>query len=270
LRPIWLGVVNGSTMMQNRDRRMQRLLASNLLPQRAGQPVKALVHMTFADLCDLDVDSKLQETWITDYRTRWAAQRAAASVSTGDGGAWLEGDAARQVACDAILVPVVTGDLDLGAVEQLAGLCVQYDHLRRQAADHVGADGGADPDRDTEARGAVIPAGSDHSPAAPAGSDPSPIAPAGQAGDAGRAAQVLAMLEHQILATVLQIVSGPGGVASFLRRNLLGKGLNGPSLPLDVGQTDDIPVHLRRLVALRDQTCQFPGRYFLCTHYSLG
>ena len=67
------------------------------------------------------------------------------------------------------------------------------------------------------------------------------------------------MLEHQILATVLQIVSGPGGVASFLRRNLLGKGLNGPSLPLDVGQTDDIPLHLRRLVALRDQTCQFPG-----------
>ena len=67
------------------------------------------------------------------------------------------------------------------------------------------------------------------------------------------------MLEHQILATVLQIVSGPGGVASFLRRNLLGQGLNGPSLPLDVGQTDDIPIHLRRLVALRDQTCQFPG-----------
>jgi hypothetical protein len=76
---------------------------------------------------------------------------------------------------------------------------------------------------------------------------------------AGTAAEVLAMLEHQILATVIQIVSGPGGVASFLRRHLLGKGLNGPSLPLDVGQTDDIPVHLRRLVALRDQGCQFPG-----------
>jgi len=67
------------------------------------------------------------------------------------------------------------------------------------------------------------------------------------------------MLEHQILAMVLQIVSGPGGVASFLRQNLLGKGLNGPSLPLDVGQTDQIPAHLRRLTALRDQTCQFPG-----------
>src|SRR5579862_8264273 len=202
---------------------MKRLLASNLLPQRAGQPVKALVHMTFADLCDLDVDSKLQETWITGYRARWAGQRAAASVSTGDGGAWLEGDVARRVACDAILVPVVTGDLDLGAVEQLIGLCVQYDHQRRQA-----------------------PAGPGQDPAQDAQQD-------------GRAAQVLAMLEHQILAAVLQIVSGPGGVASFLRRNLLGRGLNGPSLPLDVGQTDDIPVHLRRLVALRDQTCQFPG-----------
>ncbi|HEV2259715.1 MAG TPA: HNH endonuclease signature motif containing protein [Streptosporangiaceae bacterium] len=70
---------------------------------------------------------------------------------------------------------------------------------------------------------------------------------------------MLAMLEHQILATVLQIVSGPGGAASFLRRNLLGKGLNDLSLPLDVGQTDEIPLHLRRLVALRDQTCHYPS-----------
>ena len=202
---------------------MKRLLASNLLPRRAGQPVKALVHMSFADLCDLDVDSRLQDAWIAGYRARWAAQRAAASVSTGDGGAWLEGDAARRVACDAMIIPVVTGDVDPGAVDVLVGLCVEYDHLRRQA------------------------------PAGP-GQDP-----AQDAGQADRAAQVLAMLEHQILAAVLQIVSGPGGVASFLRRNLLGKGLNGPSLPLDVGQTDDIPIHLRRLVALRDQRCQFPG-----------
>jgi hypothetical protein len=49
-------------------------------------------------------------------------------------------------------------------------------------------------------------------------------------------AEMRADLEQQILAKVLQVVSGPGGVASFLRRNLLGKGLNGPSLPLDVGQ----------------------------------
>jgi len=28
-------------------------------------------------------------------------------------------------------------------------------------------------------------------------------------------------------------------------------------------QTDDISVHLRRLVALRDQHCQYTGGYFL-------
>jgi hypothetical protein len=95
---------------------LKRLLASGLLPQRAGQPVKALVHMSFADLCDLDVDSKLQDAWIAGYRARWAAQRAAASVRTGDGGAWLEGDAARAIAADAMIIPVVTGDVDPGAV----------------------------------------------------------------------------------------------------------------------------------------------------------
>jgi Domain of unknown function (DUF222) len=200
---------------------MKRLLASNLLPARAGQPTKALVHIAFPDLCQLDTDSVLQDTWIAAYRARWAAQRAAASVSPGDGGAWLEGDAARAVACDAIIVPVVVADLDPGAVEQLITICVEYDRLRGHAHQ-----GGEEPE---------------------------------QAAAADRAAQVLAMLEHQILGQVIQIVSGPGGVASFLRQNLLGKGLNGPSLPLDVGQTDDIPVHLRRLVALRDQYCQFPG-----------
>jgi len=90
--------------------------------------------------------------------------------------------------------------------------------------------------------------------------------PAGLAGPAARHAdqaaaveETLAELEHQILAKILAVLSGPGGAASFLRRNLAGQGLNGPSLPLDVGQTDEIPLHLRRLVALRDQHCQFPG-----------
>ena len=189
---------------------MRRLLASDLLPKRAGQPVKALAHIHFSELMDLDHDSALQDKWAEDYRAAWAAQRAAASVSTGDGGAWLEGDAARAIGCDAMIIPVVTADIDPAAIEGLITACVQYHRIRTQPAPDDGA-------------------------------------------------EVLAMLEHQILAAVLQVVSGPGGVASFLRRNLLGKGLNGPSLPLDVGQTDEIPVHLRRLVALRDQTCRFSG-----------
>jgi Domain of unknown function (DUF222) len=213
---------------------MRRLLASDLLPQRAGQPVKALVHIYFAELREMDQDGILQDKWIAEYQARWAAHRAAASVSTGDGGAWLEGDAAREVACDAMIIPVVTGDIDPGAIEDLIALCVRYHELRTQA----------------------VP-------------EPVPAAasvPAGLTGTATRHAEVtaaaadaLAELEHQILGKILQVVSGPGGAASFLRRHLLGKPLAGPSLPLDVGQTDDIPLHLRRLVALRDQTCQFAG-----------
>jgi hypothetical protein len=212
---------------------MRRLLASDLLPKRAGQPVKALVHIYFAELCEMDPGSALQDKWIAEYRAQWAAHRAAASVGTGDGGAWLEGDAARAIACDAMIIPVVTGDIDAGAVEELITLCVRYDHIRDQAAGEQ----------------------DDHRPA---GQDGDGAAGTPAAGTTGTA-DVLAMLEHQILSTIIGVVSGPGGVASFLRRNLLGRGLNGPSLPLDVGQTDDIPVHLRRLVALRDQTCQFSG-----------
>jgi len=239
---------------------MRRLLASGLLPQRAGQPVKALVHIYFAELRELDADSALQDQWIAGYQAQWAAHRAAASVATGDGGAWLEGDAARAIACDAMIIPVVTGDIDAGAVEELIVLCARYHQIRTQVpAAGQDSTAGSDPQNGADPRDrADTPDGAD--------SSGKTVIPAGLMGSAARAAAAaaaLADLEHQILGKVLQVVSGPGGVASFLRRNLLGKGLNGPSLPLDVGQTDDIPVHLRRLVALRDQTCQYPGGCFL-------
>jgi Domain of unknown function (DUF222) len=231
---------------------MRRLLASDLLPARAGQPVKALVHVSFADLCELDADSALQAKWIEGYRAAWAAHRAAASVATGDGGAWLDGDQARAIARDAMIIPVVTADLDPGAVDQLIGLCVQYDRIRGHA------DGGTEAADSADATGAQDQAGAQDGTGAPDGTGASGgTVPRGSAG--GSAAGVLAMLEQQILAVVIAVVSGPGGVASFLRSNLLGRGLNGPSLPLDVGQTDQIPAHLRRLTALRDQTCQYPG-----------
>ena len=157
---------------------MRRLLASDLLPQRAGQPVKALVHVSFADLCQLDADSGIQDRWIAEYRARWAAHRAANSVATGDGGAWLEGDAARQVACDAMIIPVVTGDIDPAAVEDLIDLCVGYHQLRTQAA--------PEPE---PVPAAPVPAGSTTR----------------HADVAAAAPEALAEMEHQILAKILQV-----------------------------------------------------------------
>jgi Domain of unknown function (DUF222)/HNH endonuclease len=66
-------------------------------------------------------------------------------------------------------------------------------------------------------------------------------------------------IEGLILRSAAAVLSGPGGLASFLRGGLAGTPLAGPSLPLDVGQTDKIPAHLRRLVALRHPRCAFPG-----------
>ena len=111
----------------------RRLLASDLLPKRAGQPVKALVRISFVELCEMDAGSVLQDKWMTEYRAQWAAQRAAASVTTGDGGAWMEGDAARAIACDAMIVPVVPGDIDAGAIDELVALCVRYHGIRARS-----------------------------------------------------------------------------------------------------------------------------------------
>src|SRR5712691_4737534 len=114
---------------------MRRLIAGGLLPERAGQPVKALVHVSLADLMVLEGSSALMREWTASVRAAWAAHRAAASVAGGDGGAWLDGDAARAFTCDASVTPVVTGEVNPGALEELVRLCVQLDNLRRHHHD---------------------------------------------------------------------------------------------------------------------------------------
>src|SRR4249920_2728287 len=106
---------------------MRRLTASGLLPERAGQPVKTWVHITLADLLRMEGSSTLQEEWTARVRARWAARRAAASESGANDGAWLDGDAAAAIACDAAMAPVVTGDVNVDALEDLVRLCVELD-----------------------------------------------------------------------------------------------------------------------------------------------
>ena len=105
---------------------MRRLVASGLLPERAGQPVKVWAHVSLAELRALDDGSVLQEGWIGEMAARWAARRAAACQTGGDGAAWLDGPAAGAVACDATLIPVVTGQIDPSVLDDLVGLCLQF------------------------------------------------------------------------------------------------------------------------------------------------
>jgi hypothetical protein len=109
--------------MQKPNWRMRRLAASDLLPERAGQPVKAWVHVSLADLLRLDGSSALLEQWTVQVRARWAARRAAASEGGGSEGAWLDGDAAAAITCDAAMAPVVTGEVDVDALDELVRLC---------------------------------------------------------------------------------------------------------------------------------------------------
>ena len=120
---------------------MRRLVAADLLPERAGQPVKAVVHVSLAELRAMEDGSLLEAEWATGIRARWAARRAAASEG-GGGGAWLDGAAARAATCDAALTPVVTGDTDLSVLDDLVRLCVQLDRL-----DHAGPAAATSPPR---------------------------------------------------------------------------------------------------------------------------
>jgi len=138
-------------------------------------------------------------------------------------GAWLDGDSAEGITCDAAMAPVVTGDVNVAALEDLVRLCAELGKLRH------GGDG-ADADADGE----------------PGASRP----------DTGPAWEAL---EQAIIGKAVDLLPGPGGLASFLRRRQLGARLGGPSLPLDVGVSRDIPAAIRRAVILRDQHCRFPG-----------
>jgi hypothetical protein len=200
---------------------MTRLVASGLLPERAGQPVKAWAHISIAELRAMDAGSVLQGEWITAVQARWAGARAAASVAGGDGGVWLDGAGARAVTCDAVITPVVTGDVDTGVLDRLVKLCVQLDRL-----DH--AVGRPDPATDDARRQAAA-------------------SPAREA------------LQNAIIGQAVDLLSGPGGLASFLRTRQLGARLAGPSLPLDIGYSDTVPPAIRNAVILRDKHCQWAG-----------
>src|SRR5277367_3364441 len=229
---------------------MRRLVAAGLLPERAGQPVRAWVHISLADLLLLDGSSALQEEWTAGVRAQWAGHRAAASAGGGsDGGAWLDGEAAAAVACDAAMAPIVTGEVNPAVLEDLIRLCVQLDKLRYPGSDS--ADPGPDGPGD-------LGPGTGNDTGDP-GNDPGTGAD-GQGAAAADTTRAWEALEQAVIGKAVDLLSGPGGLAGFLRRRQLGARLGGPSLPLDIGFSESIPASIRNAVILRDQHCQWAGR----------
>ena len=210
---------------------MRRLVTAGLLPERAGQPVKAWVHISLADLMVLDGSSALQEEWAGRVRAAWAAHRAGASAGGSDGGAWLDGGAAQAAACDAAVAPVVTGEVNSAVLEDLVRLCIELGRLRRHGAgDDAGrpapaSDGAGAPQaarRPRHDRGPGRPW------SRPSSARPSTCCPvrAGWRRSCGACSSV------------------PGWR---------------PSLPLDVGYAETIPAGIRNAVTLRDKHCRWAG-----------
>jgi hypothetical protein len=199
------------------------LLRARLVPDRAGADTQAVVHIPLSQLRQLRGAGDLEDAWI---RAR-----------LGEDG-YLSGQDAETAACDAQVVPVVTGTMDPSVIDQMIDLARtaaeaaaparqdMRDMRETQDAEAEGAEGGR--------------AGPGRSPSR------------------GLSPQAWRALRYAMARLAIDLVSGPSGAAAVLRQGLLDKPWNTPSLPLDIGYSNSIPGHIRRAVLLRDRTCAWP------------
>jgi Domain of unknown function (DUF222) len=229
----------------------RRLIAAQMVPGRAGQPTQAQVHITLAQLRNLPGASEAEAAW-----------RAAAAAR---GHGWLSGPDAGAAVCDATVAPMVTGHVDPAALDRLTEAFLALH----------GHDGGlAGPE---DGRG-----GKDGGPGQEDGRGGQEGAPGQEDGPRreGRACgcrcggctcptrpplspETIARLRGSLLAMAADVLSGPGGLAAWLRQSLLPGGpgasvslpLDVP-LPLDAGEAEPaIPAHLRRAATSRHPHC---------------
>jgi hypothetical protein len=253
------------------------LLRARLLPGRAGADTQVTAHIPLSQLRALPGAPALEDAWIR-------------AILGQDG--YLTGAGAQAAACDAATIPLVTGSMDLGVVDRMIDLALAASgHTAPQPGPEPPAPGPAAPGTAAPEPGAPEPGGPEQSgpepgaprqagpqpgasgaPAAepagpePAGPEPAAPRPAGSPAPwPGSRAALAALspgarqaLRHAIARLALDLVSGPGGLASALRTGLLPEPYSSPSLPLDIGRTRAIPAHLRRAVTARDRHCAWP------------
>jgi uncharacterized protein DUF222/HNH endonuclease len=235
----------------------RRLIAAGMVPGRAGQPTQILVHLGLGQLRRLPGASVAEAAW--------AAGRAHQP-------GWLTGSEADAAACDAAVVPVVTGHVDLAVLEHLVDL-----FLASQPAGSTQLAGPCQPGGRAAcgcARGdCTCPTPQTSPTGQPSGfaqhAGPGRLGgPARETNSTGKtrltreplSRESRRRLRNALLALAVDAVSGPDGLAARLRAGLGEGPLATVSLPLDIGPASEtIPVHLRRAVIARHGHCAFPG-----------
>jgi hypothetical protein len=183
------------------------LLRAKLVPDRAGADTQVVANIPLSQLRQLPGAQDLEDAWIRAF--------------LGEDG-YLTGKDAQAAACDAQTVPVVSGTVNPGVIDQMIDLA----RTAAEAKAEADTAGPGDPDERTRSRG---------------------LSP-----------EAWGALRHAMTRLAVDLVSGPAGVAAFLRQGLLQQPYNTPSLPLDIGYSDSIPWHIRRAVLLRDRKCAWP------------
>jgi Domain of unknown function (DUF222) len=230
------------------------LIRAKMVPDRAGADTQVLVHIPFGQLRGRDGASAVEEAWLAG------------------GLGLLTGRDAEAAACDALTVPVVTGHADMTVIDKIIALALAAHGLGRHGdaadPDDDGADDGPDDHGTDGSRAYGTDDGGGSADGELAGRD------AGVPYRGGRLAarnrdrartrprkltpEAEQALKYAIGRLAMDFVSGPSGIAGWLRTTLLAPPYDKPSLPLDIGYSDNIPAHIRRGVLLRDKGCAWP------------
>ncbi len=266
----------------------RRLIAAGMVPDRAGQPTQIQLHISLDDLLARMGDPAAETIphpgpaggpgrsgsgqpgsdqsgggqpggGQRGGGPGWPGGRQGAATGAGDwrqGAGWRErlwprltpdgSDAPAPVLpgavampgdeCDATIVPMVTGHVDHDLLDRLTSVLTGHDPLAR-----AGNDGGPGND-------------------GVQGDGRCPSCGSGSGFGAVARDRVRRQVRDLIVENAVALLSGPHGLASYLRTGRLAPPAGSVSLPLDVGTaTDTIPPHLRRAVIVRDRHCAAPG-----------
>ena len=199
---------------------------------------------------------------------------------------YLTGEDAETAACDAMIVPVVAGTMDATALDKMINLVLgafgHHGPAREpwpgQHPTGVGPDDGdSEHGRRLRGPGRVRQPGPDRAAhrdligrlgadaesafvaASPTAASAFSAFSAGRSGPDQISPQAWQALRYALARLAVDLVSGPAGVASILRRGLLEHPWSTPSFPLDIGYSESIPASIRSAVLWRDRyRCAWP------------